>query len=350
MKILIVANLSMLGNPFVSTISSRLIEKGVDVVCSQKEFWENPFIYDVIHFQWPEIIFNWKKNISDHELESLTANLEIIKKAGVPMCITVHNLKPHTSNNPNLIKAFDSIYTHCAGFFHMGEYSKDLFEKEYPRAIHFIIPHHIYDSIYRFNMSFEPHRWIEKGKVNLLSFGAFRNNEERNLVLSLMRDPHFKNVNFIVPGFCNSPCKTIVEKIKVRLCRLYYMCAGINFTSRFLTDKETEQLFIQSDIVLLQRLSILNSGNLPMAFAAGKVVVGPNVGNVGAILNETGNPTFDPSNRESIINSILNAIALSKSELGSGNKVYAQRCWSSSHIATLIKEAYCELFEKREQD
>ena len=31
-----------------------------------------------------------------------------------------------------------------------------------------------------------------------------------------------------------------------------------------------------------------------MGFGAGCVVVGPNVGNVGSILNKTGNPIFNP--------------------------------------------------------
>lgn len=215
---------------------------------------------------------------------------------------------------------------------------------KYPNAKHIIIPHHIYDSVYHFDTIKERHRWIEKEKINLLAFGSFRKKEERDMVIKLMSDKRLNNVNFILPGFCKFLAKdTLPHKIESFILRLWYNWLGIRYCQNFVPDDETEQLFIQSDIVLIQRLQILNSGNLPMGFAAGKVVVGPDVGNVGSILRETNNPVFDPTDADSIVESVLKAIRLSNTDAGTKNKEYAHTHWRSSVIAEELMKAYSQL-------
>lgn len=125
MKILITTDIVKPDNPFVDTLTSELIQLGADVVCSRLEFWNQPQSYDIVHFQWPEALCEWKQDITESELYMLAENLDKIKRINIPMCITVHNLKPHVSKCSNLIKAYDLIYSHCSSFFHMGSCSKD---------------------------------------------------------------------------------------------------------------------------------------------------------------------------------------------------------------------------------
>ncbi len=66
-----------------------------------------------------------------------------------------------------------------------------------------------------------------------------------------------------------------------------------------------------SDVIFIQRKDALNSSNIPLAFLYHKVVVGPATGNIGEILAATGNPTFDPNNREDILQALEKAQALS---------------------------------------
>ena len=93
-----------------------------------------------------------------------------------------------------------------------------------------------------------------------------------------------------------------------------------------------------SDIVFIQRIEILNSGNLPLAFSAKKKVVGPDVGNVGEILNETGNYVFNPNDRSSVRQSVLNAVNDMRNSnlLGIQNYHYARNNWSVSTVCGLI--------------
>ena len=41
-------------------------------------------------------------------------------------------------------------------------------------------------------------------RINILCFGQFRTDEERDLILKLRKHKDMQNVNFIVPGFFSS--------------------------------------------------------------------------------------------------------------------------------------------------
>jgi hexokinase len=75
-----------------------------------------------------------------------------------------------------------------------------------------------------------------------------------------------------------------------------------------------------------------------MAFAAGKVVVGPDVGNVGQILRETGNFTFAPISTEETVEAFQKA--LKASSKGKENKEFAIVHWSSDIVATKLLHCY----------
>ena len=72
----------------------------------------------------------------------------------------------------------------------------------------------------------------------------------------------------------------------------------------------------------------------------GKVVVGPNVGNVGSILKETDNPSFDPENEHSLINAIDMAFQLKKNGFGMKNKLFSESNWSTAVIAERLYKIY----------
>lgn len=54
----------------------------------------------------------------------------------------------------------------------------------------------------------------------------------------------------------------------------------------------------------------------PLAFLYHKVVVGPKVGNIGELLSETGNPTFDPDDKKDILRALEEARRLAHGDKG----------------------------------
>lgn len=227
----------------------------------------------------------------------------------------------------------------------MGEYSFKLLQSDYPQAKHFIIPHHLYDNIYKFdkgrNESCVKLKMLDN-RINILCFGQFRTDEERDLILKLRKHKDMQNVNFIVPGFFRHRliCKRPLEMLSRIWHYIRYRMEGVEFVNRVLSTTETETYFCACDIVFIQRFSVLNSGNLPMGFGAGCVVVGPNVGNVGSILNKTGNPIFNPYDIDSIVLAIKKAKELLSVNKGEENKMYAQTKWNTSAISRQLAEVY----------
>ena len=88
-----------------------------------------------------------------------------------------------------------------------------------------------------------------------------------------------------------------------------------------------------SDVIFIQRKDILNSASIPLAFLFHKVVIGPNIGNIGEILQDTGNPVFHPDNQFDIIRALeaarqlsarRNAYAIENMNSGKIGKEYAE--------------------------
>ena len=84
MKILIVSKKED-SNPFVKTLSEGLLSLNIDVVCSVAEFWSTESKFDIIHFMWPEAIFNWKNSISSSQVEKFRNRYSIIKVVDVKL-------------------------------------------------------------------------------------------------------------------------------------------------------------------------------------------------------------------------------------------------------------------------
>ena len=335
-------------NHFVSSFGNALQKQGCEVVYGLERLWtDDVFDCDIVHFQWPEFVFgNQKKEFSDNDITRMSHRLIQLKEKGIKIFVQVHNLKPHTKNDKNILRLYELLYLQADVIVHMGRYSCELLQYQYPNAQHVVIPHHIYDDVYNFNISQEEARQrlhLPADKKIILSFGKFRNDKERNFVLKL-RDlsPLTSHLSplFLMPGFYRETLHTWnPKKFITRLFHtINYRLKGIKFSNEVIPDDLMQCYFCAADVVLIQRLDILNSGNLPMAFHAGKVVVGPDVGNVGQILRETGNFTFDPHDIRSAVSALQKA--LTDTAKGKENRTYAIEQWASGLIATTLLKIY----------
>lgn len=331
-------------NHFVSSLGKALQKQGCEVVYGLERLWtDDVFDCDIVHFQWPEYVFGpQKQEFSDNDITRISQRLKQLKEKGVKIFVQVHNLNPHTKKDKNILQLYELLYLQADVIVHMGNYSRDLLQPQYPNAQHVVIPHHIYDNIFSFSVTQQEARnklHLPNDKAIILCFGKFRNEKERGFVLELRK--HFdSSVLFLMPGFYRETLHTWnPKKFIPRLFHtINYRLKGIKFSNEVIPDDLMQCYFSASDVALIQRLDILNSGNLPMAFATGKVVVGPNVGNVEQILRETGNFTFDPHDIKSAVSALQKA--LTETTKGKENKTYATEHWSSDLIAATLLKYY----------
>ena len=123
--------------------------------------------------------------------------------------------------------------------------------------------------------------------------------------------------------------KNIRLKYFVRdMQRVFYrLHPQYKFGHTFVPDDQVQCYLNASDVLLIQRRNPLNSGNLVLGFTFGRVVVGPNQGNVGEILRTTGNPVFEPGCAKSFSNALDRGLTLSQQGHGEMNRRHADREW-----------------------
>ena len=314
------------ANPFVQTIAEELERRGVSVAYGRQKFFDRCEGYQVIHFQWPEAAFGWrKKDITHADVLAFRDQIRYARSLGIRVCYTRHNIRAHYADLPNVDDLYSTIESECDTVIHMGEFSRNEYLRRYdfPLVNHRVIPHHLYEHIDRSIPKHEARRLlgIDENEKVLLAFGGFRHEEECNIAVGGFQDAKsaIPRLRLLAPrlpekyGFGNG------KPVEAKLLPLY---------------------FAASDVVLIARKKILNSGNLPLGYYFGKPVVGPDVGDVGEILRETGNPVFDVCEPSSVGRAIVAAFAAIEDGLGAHNREYAERNWNISRVVDLLYDAY----------
>ena len=309
------------GNPYIYTLIEATRESHPDdqVAWGRPLFWSNEiFSFDIVHFQWPQSFIT-----EDHTEAELRSHLEKMKEKGVTIAATCHDLKPHYNQCAEKAWVMPLVYSSCDAIFHLGDYSKQLFEQQYPHARHLLLPHHIYDTIYHLFPSKEEslrHLNLPEDQTYILCFGTFRSDEERQLVISLYRQLDNENVSILAPGFMD--VKWMSPNFPVQLFRQWYYRHKYHIYSKgktwgVVSDEDLPYYYGAADVCFIQRVKILNSGNAMLPMLYGKVVVGPDTGNVGPLLREWGYPVFDTGNTNGIGEVVKRAIQLQREGFGS---------------------------------
>lgn len=333
----------------VKVFRDSLLAEGVNVVCDPNEFWNPSRRYDIIHYQWPDAIIVGM-GLSRESLSAVTGRIAQYKREGMKFVITRHNEHKHYGASPLWDDLYKIVESSCDIILHMGRYSRDTMPSDHcgDNARHFIVPLPTYPDIDR-TVEKEAARHelgFGEGDKIVLAFGDFRSDEERIMVLSSMKKLREEKVRLLAPRLFNSSIRGhgkvhAYRELRNRLRFLRYGLLLGNYG--LVTNKLLSLQFAASDVVLIQRKIVLNSGNLPMGFYFGKVVVGPDRGNVGEILKETGNPVFNPDDENSVARAVKEAFALAAQGKGEENRRYAEKYWSPDICAHAIVKVYEEM-------
>lgn len=333
------------GNPYIYTLIEGLQKQYPDCEISwgRDAFWSDDiFSYDLVHFHWPQTFMGK----DSHTETDLLHHIERMRSVGVKIVATCHDLEPHYDQFADKAESMKIVYSHSDAIIHLGEYSKELFEKRYPHAKHLLIPHHIYDTVYtHFPSREESLKYLNlpQDKTYVLCFGAFRAKQERQLIINLSKQLDDKNIAILAPSFMNIWWRSF-RLFHKRLKKFYYQyryniyCTGS--TWRAVSDDVLPYYFCASDVVFIQRLKILNSGNavLPMLF--GKVVVGPDCGNVGPLLKQWGYPVFSVDDTNQLGEMIKSSIELEKKGVAIQNRKGQLIEYSTMIIVGMLYEDY----------
>lgn len=347
------------GNPYIFTLIESIQKSHPDVRFGWgwKSFWdEDIWEYDAVHFQWPQAYMSQAPKEKAYDM--LKNRLKELRRHNIKILSTCHDLEPHYNQCSDYGKCMTLVYDNSDAIFHLGEYSLAIFSQRYPDGKHLLLPHHVYDNLYKNRYSrleSVQHLNMPQNKVYVLCFGSFRSDSERQLVVNVSKKLNDDSVIFLAPSFMrvtkysNKLLRNIPTRSKLR--QLYYkwkyniLMSGEEWAP--IDDSELPYYYGIADVAFIQRPKILNSGNAVLPFLFNVAIVGPQVGNVEGLLNEYKYPTFDPENIQSVVDALKKGFELAKENYPSKIQEKALSKMSTDAIAGKLYSYYSDLLNCR---
>lgn len=247
---------------------------------------------------WPEQLTEYRTP-SDKELIEIKRWLKEASKNSV-IVWTVHNIYRHGS--PDNMK-FKALYQLAAEYSHIhvhhGRSSIEKVEKNFPNAkpiISKIINHGGY-----WNLMGPLSQSEARVKLNIKSndrvvlvFGSIRTSEEYLLVSKVAS---LKGIKLVIAG--RLPYVRIRHRVAVFFNRLFSKNSTL-IVDGMIDENDIDKFLKACDVVFIPRVDGLNSGNVFLGFTFSRLVVGPDIGNIGEVLKNTGNIVYDPKKKSSI--------------------------------------------------
>lgn len=353
MKVLVTMREEDHINPFFIDIASNF-PRDVQIKYSIHDFWLKNGNPNILHIQWPELLTLYK-NPSDIELFLLENEIFPYWKKTSPIIVTRHNIQPHKGQTPGFEKLYHLTYSNANAVIHMGRFSLEDYQKRYPdfakKQDHYIIPHVMYESFPKSvdQITAREHLKISQDSKVILVFGAIRTLEEMKFTIDTFKRLRTSKKIIIItryratPPSLKSDTLNYLQSKKIELYSKFSKKIVIN--QGVIPDEEVQFFLMSADIVFIPRINSLNSGNVPLGFAFGKVVAGPQVGNIEELLSETGNPTFPANSPKEAAKALEQGIELNYQGHGALNQQFGAKHWSGVTIAN----AHLEVYKKHTQ-
>lgn len=290
----------------------------------------------VLHVQWPEALADWGRPIEPRKLDAAVAQLRRWRDAGVAIVVTRHNRGTHFPSPGTGERLYDAVYALADGIVHLGRSSLREFREERPEldVPQTVIPHGDYALLVRDvdrraareRLGFAPDDFV------VLMLGHLRQREELRWLAHALRRlvRQVPEARLLITG------RTQYERPERRRGRE----RRIHYRPEHVPHDRVAETVAAADVVTVPRLAPLNSGAVPLAFTFGRVAVGPDVGVVGEILTETGNPVCTPGDPGSLAAALEKARRLAHTGHGDANRHYAREHWGLDRVAARHVEFY----------
>jgi hypothetical protein len=355
------------GNPFDTELIRSLELIGLPIDHGKFRLTQTDRQWDIVHFHWPELLMA-DIGVGPAALEWLESMLAALKANGSRMVMTVHNEAPHYVFDSRYDQLYRLMIAAMDGYIHLGPASESVVRQLYPAEVsdkpHVVIPHGHY-AVYGEMLS-KPAARKQLGlpeKPTALVLGSLRDPEEYKLCLEFAKGLAGSGRQLIFSGklwyrksgssklpkplvsFADQVRPKWHESVLGRLESVVLRPGPIAYDQmRFLVSA--------ADVVLIPRLKTLNSGTLPLGFTYGAVVLGPDTGNVGALLRSSSNPAFAVNERSAgqIKDYWDEAFASAEQGLGQKNRHLALDEWSWERIGVMHRQFYEELCSQSRRD
>lgn len=294
MNILFTYNQKSISNEFVIAHVKLLQQIGHEVTMSLEEFWKPTKFYDFVVINWPDYFYNWRTDISDDEIFDFIKAIENLKHLNSKIVTFFHDEYSHFGRKANLNLMFDLCYSKSDILLHLGSYSYGKYKKIYKNIRHELIHHPLYKE-FNTELVYESSRKklkVKKDQFLIIVPGTIRNNNELFYTINIFRNlkKAKKRLVFLRTSFLSRPSKLsnfnhLKEWFYYFIFKHWYnIYENIFCFNGYMEKSDLSSYFSASDLVIIPRTDILNSGNITLAAQFGKPIIGTGVGNMGELL------------------------------------------------------------------
>lgn len=337
------------GSRYIEDWKSALARHG-EIVHDHEAFWSGDGGFDIVHIHWPEYLSfeieaGLGAGLDSGILPRLEQRLEAWRSRNARIVVTRHNVRPHNNTDPAFERLYESVYARADAIVHLGEASRQDYLARYrgsfdcARQVQAVIPHAHFGSYANTVTRDEARRGlrIRRRSRTVLAFGGFTCEPEADLLMRAFRGLPGWNKTLLAPNWYERLPLIAYIRLKywVRDLRRFHdrVHPWYRLGHAFVPEDRVQHYLNAADVLFVQRRQPLNSSNLVLGFTFGRVVVGPDHGNVGEILRETGNPTYDAGRPESAVAALVAGLRMAREGAGERNRRTALEQWDPAAIA-----------------
>lgn len=314
---------------------------GCNLIYGADNFLENSIAVDIVHLQWPEAFYRWMGTGSlETRVGQFISSLDNLKSKGTKVAWTVHNLIPHDHPDSHfdhdvyqqVLDRTDLVVHHCPRSFHLLQARYQVPESMQhvvtPHGHYLGYPHGISRREARTRLGIPDHAYV------YLQFGAIRGYKGLSTLLDAWRKVRSKDKWLLVAGSYKPPAGRHAWKEKLSL-----MLAGrnrrISLHLRSIPSEDIQTYVSAADCLVLTHSRGLNSGVAILGMTFGKLVVGPDIGCIGWVLNQGKNLDYPSGDRQALIAAMERAPTLDASQVSAANSAIAAS-WSWDDMARAV--------------
>jgi len=306
-----------------------------DLECSQP---------DVVHFQWPEELTDWKaptpKQTDDiiRRLDRWAARARLI--------LTVHNLYPHGHHsNPAYHRLFTAFYERAEVIHHFGETSKHMVCEAFPEIAD---RHHVvrlgfnYDRLLpaarqsraasRREFGFEPNEMV------YLVFGSLRSWDEVQLVKQAFSLAKVPRKRLLMAARYNEPVSQWTQRRRRWRWNLWQRMNAVHRITTYVPDEDVYRLFDSADSVVIVRQNSMGSGIPSLTMTFGRMAIAPDSGIIPEYLAGAENVLYDGTSASSLARGMERAAGVDREAIGAKNREIAAKWDWDSILQTCLDE------------
>ena len=321
MRVLIVADTltNRPANPFVLQLIESLV--GLPLIRHVSYgvrlfFWQRS-AFDVIHFQWPEVLFDWTVPTTE-QLNEFAARLAAYKQTAA-VVTTIHNLDPHPPLRESGEMIFERVYSATDAFIHLSDGAKNLFIEKYgDRSWCRFAPHHVLEhgDYVHYTRLPEDDSLVRSARKTsdtrlLLVFGALRSVEEEEMARTAFQQAAVENSKLV---FAGNPVTTTLPPGTLKAWRENIDPNIVRHHMR-IPDEQVAPLVKASRFLFIPRTGRINSGVIPLAFTFGTPVIAPDEA-LSSAVRAVGGSTYIPGDSQSAAAAIRTAFAMGDAAYG----------------------------------